>query len=140
MVLNGLSVAWSCLGWGNRWLPVVGKQLTEPGDGVRRDAREHIVEPGKRLDATPLAGSDEASQHRRRLAAAVAAEEGPVAPAQRDIAIGSFRGPVVNLQLAVFQKARQRLPLIQRVAHCGAGGTLRQNLRLQLQQILVELS
>jgi hypothetical protein len=44
------------------------------------------------------------------------------------------------LQLAVFQKARQRLPLIERVAHRGAGWTLGQNLWLQLQQILVELA
>ena len=49
-------------------------------------------------------------------------------------------GAVVNFQLAVFQKACQRLPLIQRITHRGAGRTLRQNLRLQLQQILVELA
>ena len=128
------------LGRGSRELPVVGKQFTEPGDRVRGDAREHITEPGKRFDAAPLAGSDEASQHRCRVAAAVAAKEGPVATAQRDIAVGPFRGAVVNLQLAVFQKARQRLPLIQRIAHRSAGWTLWQNLRLQLQQILVELS
>src|SRR5579863_4160308 len=75
-----------------------------------------------------------------RNTAAVAAEEGPVAAAQRDIAVGSFRGAVVNLQLAIFQKACQRLPLIQRIAHRGAGRALRQNLRLQFQQILVELA
>ena len=90
----------------SRRLPVVGKQLTEPGDGVRRNAREHVLEPGKRLDAAPFAGSDEASQHSRRLAAAVAAEKCPIAAAQRDIAVRPFRSAVVNLQLAVFKKAR----------------------------------
>jgi len=84
----------------------VGKQFAHPGDGVRRDALEHVVEPGKRLDATPLAGGDEASQHCRRLAAAVAAKECAVAAAQRDVAIGPSCGAVVNLQLAVLQKGR----------------------------------
>ncbi len=95
-------------------LPVVRKQLAQAGDGVRRDAREHVPEPGKGLDAATLAGSNETSQHRCRLATAVAAEEGPVAAAQRDVAIGAFGGAVVNLQFAVLDKARQRLPLIQR--------------------------
>jgi hypothetical protein len=42
--------------------------------------------------------------------------------------IAPFRGAVVDLQLAVFQKTRQRFPLIQRIAHCRAGRTLGQNL------------
>src|SRR5947209_17841067 len=67
------------LGRASHGLPVVGKQLAQPGDGVCRDAREHVAEPGKRLDAAPLAGSNEAPQHGRRLTAAVAAEECPVA-------------------------------------------------------------
>src|SRR6516162_4573185 len=44
--------------------------------------------------------------------------------------LAPFRGAVVDLQLSDFQKARQRLPLIQRIAHRCAGWTLRQNLRL----------
>jgi hypothetical protein len=54
------------LGRSRRRLPVVGKQFGQSGDGVRRDAREHVVEPGERLDAAPLTGRDEASQHGRR--------------------------------------------------------------------------
>ena len=104
---------------------MVGKQFAQPSDGVRRDAREHVTEPGKRLDAAPLAGSNEAPQHRRRFAAAVAAKECPVGAAQGDIAISPFRSAVINLQLAVFQKARQRLPLIQCIAHRGTGRALR---------------
>jgi hypothetical protein len=50
-------------------------QFTEPRDGVRRDTGEHVAEAGKRFGAGSLAGSDEASQH-RRLGAAVAAKEG----------------------------------------------------------------
>jgi hypothetical protein len=90
------------------WWPVSsgGEQFAQPGDGVCRDAREHVAEPGKRFNAAPFAGSNEAPQHRRRFAAAVAAKECPVTAAQRDVAIGPFRSPVVNLQFAVFEKAR----------------------------------
>src|ERR1700676_5812939 len=125
---------------GGEWLPIVRQQFTDSSDGMRWDTREHIVEPVERLNATPLAGSDEASQHRRCLAAVVASEERPVAAAQRDIPVGSLGGAVVDLQLAVFQKARQRLPLIQRIAHRRARPALRQNFLLQFQQILVKLS
>lgn len=40
---------------GSRRLPVVRKQFSQSGDGVRRDAREHVAEPDKRLDAAPFA-------------------------------------------------------------------------------------
>ena len=82
-------------------LPVVGKQFAQPGDGVRGNAGEHVMEPREWLDAAPLAGSDETAQHGCRFPAAVATEEGPVPAAERDVAVGSFRGSVVDLQLAV---------------------------------------
>ena len=47
-----------------------------------------------------------------------------------NVPVGSFRGAVVDLQLAVFQKTRQGIPLIQRIAHGRARRTLRQNFRL----------
>ena len=75
-------------------MPVVRKQFAQPGDGVCRDAREHVAEPGKRLDAAPLAGSDEASQHRRRLAAAVAAKEWPVAAASAMSRLARYVAPL----------------------------------------------
>ena len=37
-----------------------------------------------------------------------------------DVAIDPFRGAVVNLQLAIFQKARQGRALIQSLAHRNA--------------------
>src|SRR5689334_18119629 len=122
-----------------RWFPVVGKQFVQSRDGVRGNAGEHIVEPRERLDAAPLAGSEKASQHGRCLATVVATEERPVAAAERDVAVGSFRGAVVDLQLAVLEKSRQGLPLVKRIAHCGARRTLRQHFRLQLEQIPMEL-
>ena len=72
----------------------MGKQFAQSGDGVRRDAREYIPEPGKRLDIAALARGDEAPQYCRSLAASVAPEESPVAAAQRDVAVGPFRGAV----------------------------------------------
>ena len=66
----------------------MGQEFIQPIDTVRRDAQEDVAEPGKRLDARPLAGSDEASQQRCRLAPTVAVNECPVAAAQRDVAIG----------------------------------------------------
>ena len=79
----------------------MGKQFAQPGYGVGGNAREHIMEPRERLDAAPLAGSDKAAKHGRRFAAAVTTEEGPVPAAERDVAVGPFRGAVVYLQLAV---------------------------------------
>lgn len=67
----------------SRGLPVVRKQFAEAGDRVRGNAREHFSEPVKGLEAGPLARSDEPSQYRRCLATAVAAEEDPVAVAER---------------------------------------------------------
>jgi hypothetical protein len=37
-------------------------------------------------------------------------KKGPVPAAERNVAVGSFRGAVVDLQLAVLQQSRQRLP------------------------------
>jgi hypothetical protein len=54
----------------------------------------------KGLNTAPFAGSEKASQHRRRLAALAAAEEGPVAAAQRDVSVRSLGGAVIDLQLA----------------------------------------
>src|SRR5262249_16389409 len=96
------------------------------------------MEPGERLYAAPLTGRNEASQNRRCSAAVIAAEKRPVATAQRDVPIGSFAGAIVDFQLAILQKARQRLPLIQRITHSGPGRTLRKNILLQLQQILMK--
>jgi hypothetical protein len=73
-------------------LPVVGKQFAQPSDGVHRDAREHIMEPREWLDAAPLAGSDEASQHGCGFAALVAAEKGPVAAAVMLGRLGGKKG------------------------------------------------
>src|SRR5689334_21671240 len=45
--------------------------------------RQYVAEPGELLHAAPLAGGDEAQQHRCRPAATVAAEEPPVPTSHR---------------------------------------------------------
>jgi hypothetical protein len=48
------------------------KQSLDSVDRVLRDAREHITEPGERLNGIALAHRDEAQQRGRRLAVPVA--------------------------------------------------------------------
>ena len=106
-------------------LPVVWEQLVDLVNRMRSDSREHIAEPTKRLDRVPLARRDEAQQRGRRLAAMVAAEKRPVAPPNRYASVGPLGGAIVDLQIAVFQEAVQRLPLIQRIPNRPGFGALR---------------
>ena len=46
---------------------------------MRSDAAEHIAQIGQRIDLQPLAGRDEAHQHRSGLSTAVTAEQRPAA-------------------------------------------------------------
>ena len=105
----------SGLGRRREGFPIVWEQGLNLVDRMGSDSREHIAEPGKWLDRVPLARRDEAQQHGRRLAAMVAAEERPVATPNRYAPVRSLGGAIVDLQIAVFQIAVQRLPLIQRV-------------------------
>ena len=43
-------------------LPLVGEQLPEAGDRMRHDAAEYIIEVLPRIDATGLAGLDQAEE------------------------------------------------------------------------------
>ena len=81
---------------------------------MRRDARQHIAEPGERLDRIAFARCDEAHQYGGRSTAGIPAKKCPVVTANRDVAVGPFRGAVVALQITFLQIARQRFPLVQR--------------------------
>src|SRR5581483_5396501 len=81
------------------------RESAEPIHGMRGDPREHISKPGERLDCVSLAYGNEAQQHGRRLAAIVAAEKCPVAAAESDVSAGPLSGPIVDFQIAVFEKA-----------------------------------
>ena len=56
------------------------QEFFEPRDGMLRNAAEHVPEPDKRIGLNEFAGSDEAAQHGRGLAAVIASEESPVLP------------------------------------------------------------
>src|SRR5215831_5144454 len=107
-LVNGLPPqAWmSGLNGSRERLPVMRKQFLDPVNRMRRDAREHITEPGERLNGIALAHRDEAQQHGRRLAAPVAAKERPVPATNGDVPIRPLGGTIVDLQIAVFEKAR----------------------------------
>ena len=68
------------------------EQFREAMNRMGGNPREHVLEPGERFDGVPLAGCHETPQHRRRLAALVAAKEGPVAAANREPADGPLSG------------------------------------------------
>jgi len=75
-----------------------------------------------------------------RTAALVAAEKRPVSAADGNIKVGPLDGSVVDLQVAVLEKTRQRLPLIECVADRLCAGTFRQNDITDFEQILAQLS
>jgi hypothetical protein len=91
-------------------------------------SRQHILEPSEWLDRIPLAGRDEAHQYSGRSAAGVTPKKCPVISTDRDVPVCPLRSAIIDLQIAIFQEARQCIPLIQRVAHRLSGRALRQNL------------
>src|SRR5215831_2054013 len=95
----------SGLGGSRERLPVMRKQFLDPVHWMRRNAREHITEPGERLNGIALAHRDEAQQHGRCLAAPVAAEERPVPTTNCDVPIRPLGGAIVDLQIAALEKA-----------------------------------
>ena len=64
----------------------MGQKLVEFVDRVVGDAAEHVAEPGKRINFDEFARSDEAAEHRRRLAAIITSEERPIVASDGDAA------------------------------------------------------
>jgi hypothetical protein len=87
----------------------MGHQLVEPVDGVVGDSVKHVAESGKRLDAAPFAGSDEASQHRRRLAVAVATEDVQL---PRPSAMSRLARSVAPLSISISPSSRKRVSAV----------------------------
>ena len=84
------------------------EQFRDATDRMGGDPRQHVLEPGEWLYASPLAGSHEAAQHCRGVAALVAAKEGPIAAAHCDAADRPFGCLILDLQVPVFTVAGQR--------------------------------
>jgi len=114
------------------------QQVIELLDRAFSDACEHVLEPGEWVHLRQFARGNETPQHRHRLAATIAAHEGPVAPAHRDAAQAPLGVIVVDGQVAIFQVARQRLPVLQRIGDRLAGFALRQHLFANRFQIFVQ--
>ena len=120
-------------------LPIVGQQFSNSFDWMFREARENVLEPGEGFDPDPLARGRKAPQDCIRLAALVAAEKGPVVAPYRHAADGAFGGIVIDAESAVLAVAVQCCPVLQGVAHRTPLRTLRQHLRLNLQQVVMQL-
>jgi len=59
-------------------LPLVGEELSQPGDRMAHDPPEHVVEVLPGIDFAVFAGLDEAHEQRHRPAATLASDEEPV--------------------------------------------------------------
>lgn len=94
-------------------LPLVGEQLSQPGDRMAHDPPEHVVEVLPGINSAILAGFDEAHEKRRRPAASFAPDKEPVFSTHRDRSHGILRQVVVRAETPVFQVAAQGLALIQ---------------------------
>ena len=64
--------------------PAVREQFVELLDGMRSDSGEDVLKPGEWVDVRQFARCNEAAQNSHGLAAAIAAYERPVVPADRD--------------------------------------------------------
>ena len=96
-------------------LPLVGEELSQPGDRMAHDPPEHVVEVLPGIDFAVFAGLDEAHEQRHRPAATLASDEEPVFATDRDGLHGILRQVVVGPEPPVFQVAAQGLALIQGV-------------------------
>ena len=104
------------------------QKLGDPINGMVGYAVEDIFEPSEWIDATTLAGSDEAAQHGSGSTSHIAAEEQPVAATDRDTADALFGPVIVDFEMAIFGIASQCNPVFEGIAHSAALGTLGQNL------------
>src|SRR5256714_7186050 len=62
----------------HEFAPVPGQKLIQPLDSMIVDAREHVGEPGLRIDVVELGGGDEGVDGRGTPAALIGAGKGPV--------------------------------------------------------------
>jgi hypothetical protein len=109
---RGLTAGWR----GASRLPAIGEQVGQLRRRQRRQAREHVLQIGPRLDAQTMTGRCETEQHRRRPSAFRRADEEPVFPANGDPLHLAFRHVVVDRQEARVGIAAQRGPVIQGIA------------------------
>ena len=107
----------SCCQSGRGGAPVPRQQVIDPVDGVIGDARQHVGEPGSRIDIVELCGLNQRVHEGSPLAATLRAGEEPGASSQSDTAQGALGGIVGKADAAVGKEAGERLPAREHVVH-----------------------
>ena len=102
----------------NLTFPVVGEELVDFVVGVGWDFGEEIAEVGEGINFVALGALDEAVESGGGVASAFAAGEEPVFASDGQRADGAFGGVVVDGEVAVFEVAGKRRPVVEGV---GAG-------------------
>ncbi len=87
--------------------PVPGKQVVEAPGRIVGQPREHVGEPGLRIDAIELGGLDQRVELRSAMAARVRAGGGPVAAAHRDGTNPPFGSLVLQVDAPIAEEAAE---------------------------------
>ena len=93
-----------------RWLPVPGQQLGQPVDRMRADTGDDVGEPSLGLDAVHAGSADERVERGSANATRIRSAKEPVLSAQSCRADFVFRGIVADLEPAIVEIARERMP------------------------------
>jgi hypothetical protein len=94
-------------------LPIPRQKLADPLVRLVGDARQHVREPGLRIDAVQLAGLDQGVDRRRPLPTAIRAGEGPVAPANGDAAQRPLGRVVAQADPSILEEPGECLPVVE---------------------------
>src|SRR5215467_11161022 len=125
---RALRVVW-CFGQ----LPAVGEPITQDfgrGFSVVGQTREKIVDVGEGVYAVPVTGGGYAEEDRRRLGTAVAPGKQPILAANGNVPQCQLGQVVVDVQEAIFEITRERLPVPKGVGNGLADRTFGQHFRL----------
>ena len=99
----------------DRRAPVPRQEFLKPASRVSGNARQHVREPGQRIDAVHLCGDDQTVHGRRPLAAAIGAAEEPGLPAKGDAAQPALCRIVGEANASVVEKQREGVPALEHV-------------------------
>lgn len=105
-------------------LPAIGEELARVDVGFGGDSKERIAEVGEGVDAVAFGALDKGVVDGGGAASAVVSQEEPVFAANSDSSQSLFGGVVVDVEIAVVEVADERGPVVQRVVHGFADGTL----------------
>lgn len=99
--------------------PVPRQQFMESVGRMSLDhAGEHVAQPGVGFDAVELGRLDQRADHRPAMAAAIAAGEQMILPAESHRTDGTFDRVGVEFDTAVVDEPGQARPSAERIADC----------------------